>query len=180
MRTCAQIILDQSASPSGSSDSNVWPVPLLNFVLLMFFPTLLLRHETTHGTHLRFNTWQDSFTCDTCVPDEPFSSRASVNDQTALGASLGVSLGAAIGIGLGVGLGISAGLGAYIAAGFVQLSVINAEEIRRQNGVAGLLEIHATIKSMIKPGCMYHLWRIYRIGKQKYMYIENINSPINE
>lgn len=71
---------------------------------------------------------EDSFTCDTCVPDEPFSSRASVNDQTALGASLGVSLGAAIGIGLGVGLGISAGLGAYIAAGFVQLSVINAEE----------------------------------------------------
>lgn len=71
---------------------------------------------------------EDSFTCDTCVPDEPFSSRAGVNDQTALGASLGVSLGAAIGIGLGVGLGISAGLGAYIAAGFVQLSVMNAEE----------------------------------------------------
>jgi hypothetical protein len=42
---------------------------------------------------------------------------------------------------LGVGLGISAGLGAYIAAGFVQLSVMNAEEIRSQNSVAVLLEI---------------------------------------
>ena len=131
--------LDCAAEDMGTDHS--WPVGLS--IWLFWFQCMAIPSASwSHAWQaLSFDVWQDSFTCDTCVPDEPFSSRAGVNDQTALGASLGVSLGAAIGIGLGVGLGISAGLGAYIAAGFVQLSVMNAEEIRSQNGVAVLLEI---------------------------------------
>ena len=71
----------------------------------------------------------EAFTCDTCIPTEPFGTQMATDTQTDLGVAVGVGLGVAVGVGLGVGLGVSAAVGgAFAAVGFVQFTVSNAQE----------------------------------------------------